>query len=191
MTLSVVILSGALNRNSATERIALWCAERCRPHATVRVFRGADLRFPFYAPGLADLPDVREFLTAVAGADAVLLVSPTYHGSVSGLLKNAVDFLNDLADDPRPFLDERSLGCVAVAGGEQGAAGTLHALRTIGHALRAWPTPLGVGVAGPSVTTNGQITDARTTAQLRAMLEQMLGMAARLHVGDRIPAGAE
>ncbi|WP_459249991.1 NADPH-dependent FMN reductase [Streptomyces youssoufiensis] len=44
--------------------------------------------------------------------------APTYHGTVSGVLKNALDYVNDLIGEPRPFLDGRSVGCVAVAAGD-------------------------------------------------------------------------
>ncbi|MFI2028779.1 NADPH-dependent FMN reductase [Streptomyces buecherae] len=39
--------------------------------------------------------------------------APTYHGTVSGVLKNALDYVNDLIGEPRPFLDGRPVGCVA------------------------------------------------------------------------------
>ena len=54
-----------------------------------------------------------------------MLVSPGYHGAVSGLVKNALDYVEDLRDEPRPYLDGRAVGCVAIALGWQAAVTTL------------------------------------------------------------------
>jgi len=71
---------------------------------------------------------------------------------VSGLVKNALDYIEDLRDDSRPYLDGRAVGCVATASGWQSAVTTLTALRSIVHALRGWPTPLGVAVNSADVS---------------------------------------
>ncbi|MFE3992631.1 NAD(P)H-dependent oxidoreductase [Streptomyces goshikiensis] len=145
----VVLVSGSLRTGSTSDRVADWCARECAARgATVRVFTGAETDFPAYRPGLA-ATDARiaGFLDELRRADGVVLVSPTYHATVSGLLKNALDFVNDI-DGPLPYLDGRPIGTVAVGAGAQGAVSTLTTLRTIGHALRGWPTPVGVAVAG-------------------------------------------
>jgi NAD(P)H-dependent FMN reductase len=122
----------------------MWCGSVLTEWgAQVRLFTGADLDVPHYRPLPAERAEpVRRMLAAITEADGVLLVSPTYHGTVSGVLKNALDYFNDLDTAPRPFLDGRPVGCVAVAAGDQGATSTLATLRTITHALRGWPTPL-------------------------------------------------
>ncbi|MGH3936772.1 MAG: NADPH-dependent FMN reductase, partial [Pseudonocardiaceae bacterium] len=138
----VVVLAGSLNPASRADRIAAWCAQRSVGlGATTSLFRGSDLEFPFYRPGVAEChATVRRYLDALRKADGVVLVSPTYHGTPSGLLKNALDYVNELADDADPYFDGRPIGCVSVAGGDQGAHSTLAVLRAIGHALRGWPT---------------------------------------------------
>lgn len=178
-TPNVVCLSGSLLARSRTERLARWCASTMTDlGAQVTLFTGADLDIPHYRPLPAERPEpVRRMLTAITGADGVLLVSPTYHGTVSGVLKNALDYVNDLATQPRPFLDGRPVGCVAVASGDQGATSTLATLRTITHALRGWPTPLGVTVWGPAAEfVDGAPDDERLIGQLRIMLGQVLTM---------------
>jgi NAD(P)H-dependent FMN reductase len=175
----VVVLSGTLHPGSKVDRIAGWCARRCQG-ATTSVFTGTELEFPFYRPASGERgAAVVEFLAELAAADGVVLVSPAYHGAPSGLLKNALDYLNDLAGGPRPFLDGRAIGCVAVAGGEQGAASTLAALRSIGHALRGWPTPLGITLAGElaAVHPSGEPLHRQPAQQLQIMLDQVVTLA--------------
>jgi FMN reductase len=176
----VVGVSGSLLPGSRTGRLAVWCAAAlAEMGAQVSLFADADLDVPHYRPlPAARAEPVRRLLEAIKDADGVLLVSPTYHGTVSGVLKNALDYVNDLAGDLRPFLDGRPVGCVAVASGDQGAASTLATLRTITHALRGWPTPLGVTVWGRAAEFDGAPTDERLIAQLRVMLGQVLTLSA-------------
>ncbi|TYK51429.1 NADPH-dependent FMN reductase [Actinomadura decatromicini] len=192
----IIFLSGSLSEDSKTRLIADWCAALCVERgALTQVFRGADLEFPFYRPGTKarDRPEIKNYLRAMEKADAVVLVSPAYHGGVSGLLKNAIDYLNELGEASRPLLDGRAIGCVAVARGEQGAASTLAMLRTIGHALRGWPTPLGVALSNEQAQTDsgGVPRVERTRAQLKVMLGQVIShsrISAR-RKASRTPAG--
>ncbi|GAA2906166.1 NAD(P)H-dependent oxidoreductase [Streptosporangium fragile] len=187
----LVFLSGSVTAGSKADRIAAWCAGQLtsQPVAT-RVFTGADLEFPFYRPLVGDHgPAVADYLAALERADGLVLVSPAYHGSVSGLLKNALDYVNELADARQPFFDGRAIGCVGVALGEQGATSTVAALRTIGHALRGWPTPLGVTLSRESALLDdrGEPQDERARAQLRMMLGQVVTLA-RLNARRRVEA---
>jgi NAD(P)H-dependent FMN reductase len=175
----VVCLSGSLHPDSKTGRLAIWCASALTElGAQVSLFADADLDVPHYRPLPAERAEpVRRMLEAIKDADGVLLVSPTYHGTVSGVLKNALDYINDLDAAPRPFLDGRPVGCVAVAAGDQGAASTLATLRTITHALRGWPTPLGVTVWGPAAEfRHGAPASEGLVAQLQIMLRQIVTM---------------
>jgi NAD(P)H-dependent FMN reductase len=175
----VVLLAGSLSAHSSADRLARWCARRCVEEGMPSVvFSGNDLEFPFYRPGRTE-PRSRAYLAALAGADGVVLLSPAYHGAPSGLLKNALDYVNELAGDPRPYLHGRAIGCVAVAGGDQGAHSTVASLRTIGHALRGWPTPLGVTLAREraAFADDGSPAHPSTVGDLTVMLEQVLTMA--------------
>lgn len=175
----LVCFSGSLHPESRTQQLAVWCAAALTElGAQVSLFAGADLDIPLYRPLPAERAEpVHRMLAAVAEADGVLLVSPTYHGTVSGVLKNALDYVNDLATAPRPFLDGRPVGCVAVAAGDQGAASTLGTLRTIAHALRGWPTPLGVTAWGQATEfRHGTPVDQRLVGQLQIMLGQVVSM---------------
>lgn len=102
--------------------------------------------FPAYDPFVPPVPAAKEFVESVRRADAVVIGSPGYHGSVTGLVKNALDHLEELREDPAPYLDGRPVGLVATAQGWQAAVNTLNALRDVTHALRGWPTPLGLAV---------------------------------------------
>ncbi|MFK0216444.1 NAD(P)H-dependent oxidoreductase [Streptomyces sp. NPDC090298] len=172
----IVVISGSLRPGSTCDRVAAWCADRSAEQgASVRVFTGSEIDFPAYRPGLAEThAAVAGFLGELRASDGVILVSPTYHATVSGLLKNALDYVNDIGG-PVPYLEGRAIGTVAVGAGAQGAVSTLTTLRTVGHALRGWPTPVGVAVAAapeePAADGTGLAPDA---ARLVEMVSQVV-----------------
>ncbi|WP_410095233.1 NADPH-dependent FMN reductase, partial [Streptomyces sp. wa22] len=103
-------------------------------------------------------------------------------GSISGLVKNAVDLLEDLRDDTRVYFDGRAVGLVVTAAGWQACGTTLSALRNVVHAMRGWPTPLGVTLnsgQGPLFTPDGTCTDKTAAAQLDLLGHQVHEFAAR------------
>ncbi|MYV67652.1 NAD(P)-binding protein [Streptomyces sp. SID2131] len=171
----IVLISGSLRQGSTCDRVADWCAERCAEQGTsARVFTGAEIDFPAYRPGLATShAAVAGFLEELRAADGVVLVSPTYHATVSGLLKNALDYVNDIGG-PVPYLEGRPIGTVAVGAAAQGAVSTLTTLRTIGHALRGWPTPVGVAVDRVPATGTAGGEPEPDAARLLQMVSQVV-----------------
>ena len=144
----IVALGGTLRPGSSTEkamRHVLTATERAG--ARVLLLSGTALQLPLYQPENPDRSDAARVLVAqLAQADGIILGSPGYHGSISGLVKNALDYAEDLRNDARPYFSGRAVGCIATAGGWPGAVNTLGALRDIVHALRGWPTPMGAAI---------------------------------------------
>lgn len=178
MAVRIVGIGGSMRADSQSERalrIALLGAEDLG--AKVTMIHGSQLALPFYDPAVPERsPDAARLIEEVRAADGVLLVSPGYHGTVSGLMKNALDYLEDLREDSRPYLDGRAVGCVGTAYGWQAAVTTLTALRSIVHALRGWPTPLGAAVNSAQTTFDGDgvCSDPKVEQTLRTIGEQVV-----------------
>lgn len=174
----VVGMGGTLRADSSTERAVRYCLEAVeRQGGRTRMFAGPDLELPMYAPhSLERTPAALEFVSALRDADAVVVGSPGYHGAISGLVKNALDYIEDLRQDPRVYLDNTPWGCISCAYGWQAAVGTLGQLRSIGHALRAWPTPLGVAInsADKIWSETGELADGTVRGQLDMLATQLL-----------------
>ena len=144
----IVGLGGTTRAGSSSER-ALACTMRAAASAGARteMFDGASLNLPLYAPESPERSDgATRLIAALRNADGVVISSPGYHGSVSGLIKNALDYVEDMARDKSAYFEGRSVGLIACAYGWQATGSTLAALRSIAHALRGWPTPLGVAI---------------------------------------------
>ncbi len=179
----IIGLGGTLAPNSSTERAVryvLKCAEE--QGAAVRMFNGMELAFPLYVPG--ELPSdnaARHLLDAVRNATAIIIGSPAYHGGISGLMKNALDYLEELSKDAMPYLSGRAIACIATGAGWQGANSTLHALRSIVHSLRGWPTPLGLALNSRTALfdAEGSCIDPAVEAQLRTMASEVTSFGSR------------
>jgi FMN reductase len=109
----------------------------------------------------------------------VIVATPGYHGSLSGLIKNALDSLEPLREDARPYLDGRAVGCIVVADGWQACGSALSHLRSIVHALRGWPTPLGATVnsALKPFDETGALKDPRDLWQVETTAQQVVAFA--------------
>jgi FMN reductase len=87
-----------------------------------------------------------ELVETVRQADALVVATPGYHGGMSGLVKNALDHLELLRNDRRPYLEGRAVGVIVATAGWQSCGTALSAVRSAIHALRGWPTPFGLTV---------------------------------------------
>lgn len=179
--LNIVGIGGTAKPSSSTEaalRLALDAASAAG--ARTRLFGGAELALlPHYlTPAAADDAIGRALVDAVRGADAVLIASPGYHGSISGIVKNALDYLEETARDVRPYLDGLPVGLIVTAYGWQATGSTLATLRAIVHALRGWPTPLGVTVNSTQCKfADDGCSDPAIAAQLALVGQQLVDFA--------------
>ena len=74
-------------------------------------------------------------------ADAILIGTPEFHGSISGVLKTALDLLS------KTEFRNKIVGIIGVAGGQLGAIDSLNCLRTICTSLHAWVLPQQVSIS--------------------------------------------
>lgn len=145
----VLVLGGSTRTDSSSDRAVRISAEGARAQgADVDVIAGRSLMFPIYDTETMDRDQAAsDFIEAVRRADGLIVVSPGYHGGISGLVKNALDYIEDLrGNGAHAYLDGKAVGCVAVAHGWQATVSTLQQLRQVVHALRGWPTPFGAAI---------------------------------------------
>lgn len=184
MTRRIVALGGTMRPGSSTERALAVAASAARDEgAEVTTFDGSYIaNLPHYRGPLWTEAMGRELIEAVRGTDGILLASPGYHGTVSGMVKNAIDYLEELSGDTRPYLEGRPMGLIVTAFGHQAANSGMTTLRTIAHALRGWPTPFGaaIKVGTDSFHDNGACLDPSIQGQLELVGRQTAQAAGRL-----------
>ena len=148
--------------------------------AHVTTITGRELMLPIYDTETSDrTPQALALVEAIRSAHGLLVASPSYHGGISGMMKNALDYIEDLASHDPPYLHGRAVGCIAVAYGWQATVSTLQQLRQITHALRGWPTPLGatINAADTLLAEDGSTSDAAAADQLRTIGQQVVEFA--------------
>lgn len=175
-------IGGTIRSGSSTER-ALQCALRAveARGGETRLLGGEFLaKLPIFNPATLEPTAEQQILAdAVRTADGVIVASPGYHGSISGVIKNALDSLEVLRDDPRPYFTDRAVGAIITADGWQAAGTTLTTLRSIIHALRGWPTPFGAALNATSnlFDAEGACLEAKDAWQLSTVGEQVFDFA--------------
>ena len=184
----VLCLGGSTRPGSSSEKaVRVVAAAAEAAGAEVDLILSRDLMLPIYDTETPHRdPLAVRFVEAVRAADAVVIASPGYHGALSGMMKNALDYIEDLREDPRPYLDGVPVGCVAVAYGWQATVSTLHSLRVTVHALRGWPSPLGatVNASGKVFDETGECVDDSARFQLETVARQVVDFA-RTHKASR------
>jgi FMN reductase len=179
---------------STSERaLALTLACAAQMGAATEIFAGSAIALPHYDPSDRQRgPKAKALVAALRRADAVIFSSPAYHGAVSGLLKNAIDYAEDMRDDARVYLADRSVGIVVCADGIQAMGSTLNSLRSIVHALRAWPTPFAavVNSGSRSFEPDGVCRSAEVEQSLRLVAAQVVEFS-RMRIRDSIARDAE
>ncbi len=178
----IVGLGGTIRAGSSSERALAVSLARCEAlGAETRLLGGAFIStLPIFDPRPSDITPAQQELADVVGrADGVIVASPGYHGSISGVVKNALDTLELTRGESAPYLTGKPVGTIITADGWQAAGTTLMALRAIIHALRGWPTPFGAAI---NATTDlfdqaGEPKDPKDAWQLATVAEQVMDFA--------------
>jgi FMN reductase len=183
----IIGIGGTPRAGSSTERAlahALRAAEKAG--ARTKLFGGEFLeRLPHFNPGPAGpSPEQAELADAVRAADGVILATPGYHGSLSGVVKNALDTLELTRADPQPYFHGKPVGIIITADGAQAGGTTLMAVRSIIHAMRGWPTPFGAALNAQSLfDAEGGFREPKDAWQVTTVAEQVMEFAKMKAVG--------
>ena len=170
-TLRIIGFGGTRNSKSSSVRalaVALNAAQEVG--AQVELVDLETLDIPFYEWGAKPNGDVDRFIAAFRAADGLIWACPLYHGTISGVFKNAIDWLEVLSSDAPPYLTDKPVGLVGLAGGGQ-ALQAITAMEQIVRALRGWSIPLVVPInhARDAFSIDGEVVDARVRAQLTSL----------------------
>ncbi|WP_232307666.1 NADPH-dependent FMN reductase [Sphingobium chungbukense] len=177
----IIGLGGSAAPTSSTEQalsLALRAAER-RGARTKLHGGNAIASLPHYlTPGSKSSALARELVADFRRADGLIIASPGYHGTISAIVKNALEYFEDTSKDDRIYLDGVPVGLIATAYGWQATGGTLVTLRSIVHALRGFPTPLGAAInTSDQPFKDGECLDVSAARQLTLVGDQVFEFA--------------
>lgn len=146
---TIIGLAGSLRSGSST-RAALKAAlmGSAQGGAAVRILELDKPILPPFDGEASQQPEVLQFREHVRGADALLIATPVYNDSFSGVLKNALDHLQN-------ELHDKLVGLIAVGGGRFGQGQALEHLRSVLRATNTWVLPRQVVIANSKEVFDG------------------------------------
>ena len=155
--------------------------------AQVQVVELRELALPLYDGDLeatGTIPaGVRSLQEAFAAADGLLISTPEYNGSLSGVLKNTLDWISRPQANGQPgtnLFAGKPAGIVATSPGALGGLRALLDLRDALGKLGMWVAPAQVAVGGAATAfdASGELIDETRRAQVHAVAAQVVKAAA-------------
>jgi len=155
MGMKISIIAGSNRKGASSTQVAKVLARTIQEQGHEVIFIDLyEKPMPLYSPDLSYANDVNvsDMKKAVLSSQAVVLATPEYHGSVSGVLKNALDFMNKDHFSLKPVL------AVSSSGGDVGVS-SLQQIQAIVRNLHGINCPewLSVGGAQRSVFEQPQL----------------------------------
>ena len=156
----IAVIVGSTREGRQTDRLALWVATQYGKKAEVETLDLRDYPMPFfdeavsprYNPERAPAPAVKKWLDKVAEFDGYVIVTPEYNRSITGVLKNALDYLAYEVDN-KPV--------AIVAHGSTGGAQAVASLRIALPGVGAVTVPQALFFSdhlGESIQDDGELT---------------------------------
>ncbi len=160
----IVGIAGSLRPDSYSQLALQVAAQKLQAlGAEVEILDLRQMELPFCngSKEYPHYPDVKRLQTAFSQADGMVLVSPEYHGSVSGVLKNALDLMSF------DQLSGKVAGFISILGG-QSNSNALNEMRIILRWVHAWSIPeqVAIGQAWQAFSTEGKLTDEKLSKRL-------------------------
>lgn len=175
--MKLVALGGSLRINSfsaAALRAALTVAAQLGATTEMLDLRLLDL--PLYVPDMpidslkgAARDAIGKLIESYRSANVMIWASPTYHGAMSGALKNAIDYMQYLACDPSPYLQGKAVGIISIAD-----PAPLANMAGCVHELRAWLAPTRLTLNSQDFSPSLDLTDERAMRRMTRLVEELL-----------------
>src|ERR671923_528609 len=167
ITFNVLGIAGSTRQGSYGTQALKIVLEHAKKHgAEVSLLELNKIVLPLYNPSAPASKEVEHAAKAVAWADAFILTSPDYHGSMSGALKNFLDhFYEEFAGKLFGYI---------VASHEKGLT-VMDQMRTAVRQCYGWSMPYGVSISGEQdFATGGEISNIRLSKRLQMMSRDLV-----------------
>ncbi len=189
-TPKVLAFSGSTRDGSINQRLVTIAAKYAeQAGAEVTVANLAEFPMPLYCPdweATNGMPDeVIAFKELMKSHNGFLLASPEYNGSLTGILKNTIDWMSrPYNDDPRmACFDGKIAGIMAASPGGLGGLRGLHHLRVILASIGTLvlPNQVAVGNAGTNLVDEESVKDEGLNNAVQSQAKEIVRVINALH----------
>ncbi|MFC0180263.1 NADPH-dependent FMN reductase [Thorsellia kenyensis] len=171
--LKLLVINGSFRESSLSGTFAQLFGRMAQSTFDICHLGVRELNLPNFDYEVAKHPQAQKFRAAIAKADGIILISPEYHGCVSGALKNSLDYIqHELANKP--------VGVLATAGSAKSGTNTLNTLRTICRSLRSHVLIEQISLSKEELTSDKQLNE-KTRERCEGMINEMLDTIYRLN----------
>lgn len=175
--MNVLVFNGALERrsNATSHKIADYLKTGFETvGADVTVFNLSDSGIPLFDVTQNAVPKSVEMMAHVfRNADVHVWLTPLYHGGMTGVMKNCLDWLEISSKEFMPYLTDKTIGLVCWADGSHAMNG-INNMDAVAKSLRAWTLPYSVPIARKSLYDDqGEFAD-----EYRQKFDQMVKLLA-------------
>ena len=180
----IVGVGGSMNPNSQNLRALRYVMQSINSeNVQTTLINVRNLDLPMYddARDLSSYaPHIQDYINTIAHADGLIWSTSAYHGTIAGITKNAIDYLQYL--DGTGYLDGKAVGVLATAGGTTAAPNAANALIHSAHSLRGTVVPLTVPIpqAWKVIEKDGTITDEKWIERLQKLGAMTVALAKQL-----------
>jgi len=174
--MNIVLLAGSNRKDASSTKLLRYMKERLKARGVEATLIDVyETPLPMYSPDDDDVhPNARRLIAAVRDADGLILGTPEYHGSVSGALKNALDYLGSSEVGGKPVLS------VSSSGGAVGVSSLTH-LQGIVRGLHGINSPEWVSIGGRQwFNADGAPADDGMRVRVERALDQLVAMTTAL-----------
>jgi len=179
----VLGISGSLRRDSHNTRLLRGTRSLLPQGVELVTFDRLDAIPPFNEDREHEAPEaVAELKAAISGADAVLVATPEYNGSIPGQLKNALDWVSrPVGENPLRGKPAAVIGASTSLFGAVWAQAELRkVLSTIG--ARVLESDLPIGQAHETLDPDGLPREPEAREALRQILADLVELADELPI---------
>ncbi|HKJ41070.1 MAG TPA: NAD(P)H-dependent oxidoreductase [Sunxiuqinia sp.] len=181
--MKALIFNGTFERrpDAISHQIAnFFLAALKKKDVSIEIFNLADAGIPIFDVEKREVPDaVVAMNKAFRDADVHIWLTPLYHGSMTGAMKNCLDWIELSAKEPVPYLTNKVVAMVCWADGGQAMQG-INAMDSVAKALRAWTLPYCI----PAVR---RLLRDESTGEFTEDYQHKFNLMTQLLTGEKIP----
>lgn len=148
--MKAILFNGSLDEEAfrTSRRLTQYFADQFEAlNIEVKQLHLSDFQIPIYNPREKSVPDsVIAFAQAFVDSDIQIWLSPLYHGGMTGVMKNALDWLEITAANQPAYLTNKVIGLTCWSAGNQAMQG-IQSMDNIVKALRGWSLPYQIPIS--------------------------------------------
>lgn len=170
--MKIIGIGGSLRPESYTYQALSLAIDLVKSHKDVEgeLVDLRKLHLPFCDGSVSypDYPDLQKFRETVNKAQGIIIATPEYHGHLSGVLKNALDLLDE------DHMKGKVVALLAIVGGLH-SNNAINSLRLICRQLHCWVLPEQMIISNAEESfKDGKLIDPSINLRLQAMMEHFI-----------------